>query len=125
MNKITKKSAWLIQWDGTNEEYLRKEHIIAVFDPRVSAKKIKEFIENYYIANMCTNYEKLYYSSRKHKFPYQIEYGLIKGVKYEGSMVFGANPFISAEYVKNLCICKDKNGYEKLTWEKPKLNKTF
>lgn len=123
MSKTTKKSAWVVQWNGTDKKYLNKKHIITIFDSRIASKKVKEFIENYYIACTYTNYEKAYYSSNKKKNPYPAEYGSINGVRYAGSIICGHNPFINAEYVKNLCIITSKDGSEKITWVKPKINK--
>lgn len=112
MKEINKKSAWIVEWKGTDKKYMEGKDIIAIFDSRKSPDTIKDFVENYYMSSKYSIYEKAYYSSHRKLNPYPAKYDSSNGVIH-----CGHNPFISAKLVKNLHISVNDDGAEILAWE--------
>ena len=121
-----KKSAWLITWEHANSENSNTSgQVIAIRDGRSSSKKIKDFVEQHYIAVNYSLFEKMHYSSHRKDNPYTAEYiPLPDGVGWLARIHCGHNPFIYARLVRNLRLYDDDEGGIVLDWDKwrvPKL----
>lgn len=114
-----KKSAWLITWEETTSSSKRlEERVIAIFDSRTGSGTIKEFIERFYMADETLS-DKVYYSSRRHKYPYRAQYDTAPNGGYlYYSITCGHNPWISARIVKNLRLRVDSEGVEHISFDK-------
>ena len=102
------KRAWLITWEGTEigtED--REKKIIAIRDPRTSGEKIREFVEQFYIASEYGLSDKLYYSTRKKKNPYPAKFYANIGGQWRGRIDCGHNPHIYARLVDNLIVLNE------------------
>lgn len=114
-----KKSAWLLTWEYANDDRRPiSDRVIAIRDGRMSSEKIKEFVEQTYIASLYSLDEKMHYSSHAKDNPYPAVYGMHpKGGRCLAKMTCGHNPFIMARVVRDLRLYNDKEGDEALTWQ--------
>lgn len=114
-----KKRAWLIRWNhshpackGFDPLHIDPRHIISVFDSRRSRYYIADFILQHYLVHESMLEDKIYYSSRLKKYPYQVAYDGINGI-----MSCGHNPHITARIVKNLCLSYIDDDDEMIHWD--------
>jgi hypothetical protein len=112
--------AWLVTWEWAGEHAKRKDKVAAIFNSRLSAERIREFVEFIYLSEYCLG-ERMAYALHKDKNPYPAHFGSLKGVKREGQIHCGHNPHLFARLVDDLAVERDEHGNEKATWkERPK-----
>lgn len=114
-----KKSAWLITWEHAGSENSDLiERIIAIRDSRTSSDKIKDFVEQHYIAVNYSPAEKMHYSSHRRDNPYPADYFRhSKGWVWTARIHCGHNPYIYARFVRNLRLYDDDTSGFVLTWD--------
>lgn len=120
----TKKSAWLIYWEYMQDDIPEiEERIIAIWDGRKSGEKVREFVEQYYMAQSYSLLEKTHFATHRKDNPYPATFDRNgNGVQWSGVITCGGNPFVIAQYVKKLCVYDDQQNGTAITWEnvKPK-----
>jgi len=122
--EIKKTKAWLVTWEGT--KFISNDQsnkIVNIFDSRTPTQRIKDFIEDHYMACHYSLFERATYSSNRKRNPYPAESGRINGVPWSGQFTCGHNPFLVARLVNNLVVVKNEKGKEIMCWEeisKPK-----
>ncbi len=117
-SKLKKTKAWLVTWEYmfTKEENQSKT-IVNIFDSRLSAEKIRDFIENFYISTQYSSLEKATFASRRKNNPYPAEFFRYNGIKWQGRITCGHNPHLYARLVKNLTVVINKAGQEIVSWD--------
>ena len=117
--KIKKKKAWLVTWENAGKTKKdNSEDIVSIFDSRKSATKVKEFVEQYYISENYSLFEKATYATKSKNNPYPAEFEQIEGGgRWQGRITCGHNPFLFARVVENLVVVFSNNGNEVITWE--------
>ena len=116
-NKLAKSKAWLITWEGSKVN--KSQQVVNIFDSRISTQRVKDFLENYYIACHYSLFEKATYASNpsRKRNPYPAESAKLNGVPWHGQFTCGHNPFLFARIVKNLIVSIDKKKKEIISWE--------
>lgn len=118
-DELKKTKAWLITWEGlgVNNNSSSSQRIVNIFDSRVSAEKIKQFTEDYYIATQFNSFEKATFASNRKYNPYKAEFARINGIEWLGQIRCGHNPFLFARIVANLIVVFDKSAQEIVHWQ--------
>jgi hypothetical protein len=97
--KATK--AWLITSEYTDG---RESDVVTFISGRKSSDTVLELMEQLYLVNECSNYEKLHYSKSRRNNPYPAEYHRRDGIPYSGLMFCGSDPFYKARKVENVVV---------------------
>ncbi|PNG26299.1 hypothetical protein [Methylocella silvestris] len=99
-------NGWIVTWDGTDAD-LNRNKIVAVYDSRWGATRVKDLIEQLYILlSGTTEAEKLAYARIRKENPYPAEIDKFQRINC------GHNPFLFGRRVKNILL--DGTIY---TWE--------
>jgi hypothetical protein len=97
--KATK--VWLITREFTDG---RAGDVVTFISGRKSSGTVMELMEQLYLGNECTTYEKLHYTKNKKNNPYPAEYHRRNGIPYSGLMFCGLDPFYKARKVENVVV---------------------
>ena len=112
-----KARAWLVTWEWAGDHAQRCDKVAAIFNPRWSAQRVREFVEFIYLSDYTLS-ERLVYAVHKRRNPYLATFG-----PTTGEIHCGHNPWLYARCVDDLTVERDANGKEMVTWkERPKPN---
>lgn len=81
--------------------------IVAVLNYRWSGDRVRDFIEQYYIAHNASHAERLAYARQAKNNPYRAEFASLNGGKWEGRITCGHNPHLLARVVLDLYMVPD------------------
>jgi hypothetical protein len=112
-----KKAAWLVFWNSIpppSQEPGRE--ILTIIDSRKGVDRVREFVEQTYMASEYSVREKMLYSTRPKENPYP---ATIHSDPAARSTVItcGHNPWLEARFVRELRLERDRGGREILSWE--------
>lgn len=110
------RKAWLITWEGTPHALGQRERVVAVFDSRLSGKRIRPYVELFYANSEYSLVERLLYAKKKFN-PYPARFKTIEGIPWQGEVICDSNPWLCARWVKNLKVKLDGNGTEEFSWQ--------
>ena len=119
-----KIKAWLVTWDWVGDHTKRHNKVAAILNPRLSAHRVREFVELFYINTCYSLSERTAYVANKKNNPYPAEFMDINGVPWMGAIHCGDNPWLYARRVNDLVIGRDGRGKEIAIWkerDKPNL----
>ncbi|MFA5115680.1 MAG: hypothetical protein WC486_00150 [Candidatus Omnitrophota bacterium] len=122
-NKRSKKgiAAWLVTWECVGDHAKPERKIAAIFNPRWSAERIREYVELIYVNSYYSISERISYAKNRRFNPYPAEFARINGVTWQGQITCGPNPFLFARLVDNLVAADDSDDEERIVWtERPK-----
>jgi hypothetical protein len=117
-SKLKKTRAWLVTWEEIGTETMElSERIVNIFDSRLSAERIKDFIEDFYISTQYSPFEKVTFSNNRKNNPYPAEYFKINGIPWIARITCGHNPYLFARIVNNLTVVLNQPDQEIMSWE--------
>ena len=100
------RSAWLVTWDGPKAP---RNKVVAIFNPRFSGGRVRELVEQLYIALIVTSdSERLRFAKSSKTNPYPAHLGNFERIDC------GHNPWLYARRVTDLFIEDDH-----LVWKEP------
>lgn len=110
-------TAWLVTWDSAAEED-SKQRIAAILNPHWSARRVRELVEIIYVNSCYSISERIGYAKNRSFNPYPAQFSGFSGIKWEGQITCGHNPWLFARMVDNLTTAP--NDEAKVTWsERP------
>jgi hypothetical protein len=109
-------SAWLITWESMGNHVETPNKIAVILDPRMKPDRVKTIIELLYVNEEYSLSDRISYAKSKRNNPYPAEYDAIGGVKWQGRITCGHNPWLEARLVDNLKVRLDDNGEEQIIW---------
>jgi hypothetical protein len=98
---IRAKKVWLITREFTDG---RESDVITFISGRKSSDTVLELMGQLYLANECSNYEKIHCSKNSKNSAYPPEYHRRNGVQYSGLMFCGSEPFYKSRKVENVVV---------------------
>src|ERR1035438_790623 len=90
------KSAWLVTWEGTSSA--PENPVAAILNYRMSASRVKDFVELLYVSLTCSPREKLIVAKNAKVNPYPAEMTLFQRIHC------GHNPLLHARLVSELKV---------------------
>jgi hypothetical protein len=103
---VTYSSAWLVTWDGQKAP---EKKIVAILNHRLSDRRVRELVEQFYIALAVTSDdERLLYAKSFKNNPYPAKLDNFERI------TCGHNPWLYARRVTDLSIEGDR-----LVWKEP------
>ena len=112
MAKIRMSRAWLV----TLEHLDKPAEVISVFKTQCSADTVREYMEQYYVDHFYSLQEKLVYAVSRKENPYPATFEMLPdGIRWQGRITCGHNPFLRGRIVANLQVIFT-DGNEHLTW---------
>ena len=120
------KGAWLVTWEYAGDwEWARKQGFVdrkvaAILNYRRSSSTVKLIVEIIY-RSRCALFEQLRFAKHNDKNPYQVTWGTLGGVPYDGRMTCGHNPYLHARRVRDLESFILEDGSEHLRWNEEKI----
>lgn len=113
--------AWLVTWEWLGDHAKREEKVAAIFDSRLSGKRVREFVELLYLTENSSLSDRVKWARNKKLNPYPARFGTLDGGPWEGQIRCGHNPLLFARLVDDLTVKIDAEGKEIATWkERPK-----
>jgi hypothetical protein len=110
-------TAWLVTWDGVGEENA-KQNIATILNPHWSARRVRELVEIIYVNSAYSLSERIGYAKNRSFNPYPAQFSGFNGIRWEGQIICGDNPWLFARIVDNLTV--DPDNEQKTTWsERP------
>lgn len=110
--------AWLITWEWASKSAAKKDKVVAILNPNIGHKRIKEIVEILYAAFSGDLIDMARYAKRPSKNPYSAKYFNPRGVDYIDWITCGHHPYLEARKVDNLTVTFDRNrGMEIITWD--------
>ena len=109
---------WLVTWEWSGAHAKRGDKVAAVFDSRVSAERVREYVELLYAQETYTLSEKIdCFVGNRRRHPYPAEFVKLEGVPWEGEIHCGHNPYLRARLVDELTVRRDDDGKENASWK--------
>ena len=110
--------AWLITWKWAGDHAAEDDPVVAVLSARTSAKDVRKYVERLYVEKTASLAEKLSYAryNQPQELPYPAEFGQVGGLRYQGEITCGHNPWLHARLVDDLRIEADANGNDVPRW---------
>lgn len=110
------KNAWLVFWNSSSS-YVTDvtSNLVQVLDPRISERRICEFLELHYRAVEYSPKELLYYSTRPRKNPYKARGNFSKGQRLL-SYSCGHNPWLEARFCHDITVWDFQAEATKVSW---------
>jgi hypothetical protein len=109
--------AWLVTWEWSGDHAKANDPFLAIIDPRKSSKNILQLVEFLYAMNTFSISEQIQYANARRFNPYPAEFSRIDGIKWDGHIYCGANPWLFARKVSNLREVKAGEGRNRLLWD--------
>jgi hypothetical protein len=109
-------SAWLITWEWCGDHAKPEEKVVEILSPRISSERVPEIVELIYHRDSSPS-EKVAWRLRKKPQAYPAEFPMIEGVKWEGQIHCGHNPWLLARQVDDLAVNIGADGKEVVSWK--------
>jgi hypothetical protein len=111
-----KKAAWLIFWNSVLPAGVEAHReVVTIMDSRKSVDRIREFVEQTYMATQYTLREKMLYATRPKHNPYPATVHADFRARLT-AVTCGHNPWLEARFVRGLRLERAPDGHEILTW---------
>ena len=113
------KSAWLVTWRGIGDTAQNHEarNVVAILNYRWTGERIRDFVEQLYIALTCGAWDKSALAASKRNNPYPALFGTIDGIPWSSEVICGHNPWLHARRVKNLRVTINDDNTQEASWE--------
>ena len=110
--------AWLVTWEWAGDHAAEDEPVVAVLSARTSPEEVRRYVERCYIEKTASLPEKLSYAryNRPQKLPHPAEFERVRGVRFQGRITCGHNPWLHARKVDDLRVEADANGNDVPKW---------
>ena len=115
MTKQNGFSAWLITWEWSGDHAEPQKKVMEVLNPRMSPNRVREIVEQLYHIEASLS-EKVAWRLCKREQCYPAEFVAIEGVRWEGQITCGHNPWLMARLVDNFVIEIDEDLNEAAPW---------
>ena len=108
--------AWLITWDWSGDHAAVGDPVVAVLSARTGAEEVRRYVERRYVEETASLREMLSYAryNRPQK-PCPAEFERLEGVRFQGRIRCGPNPWLYARLVDNLRVEIDATGNDVLS----------
>jgi len=117
--------AWLVTWEWVGEHVAKKNKIVSILNPKLSADTVRNYIEQLYVDIEFSLEERMAYAKSKINNPNPAEFAEFPrppkgpGGRYKEIITCGHNPHLFARKVLDIKITTDDNGDETPTWIEP------
>ncbi len=113
--------AWLITWCWIGDHAAVDDPVVAILSARTGAEEVRRYVGRRYIEECASLREKLSYARYNHpqEPPYQAEYERVGGVRHQGKIHCGHNPWLYARLVDDLRVEMDAAGNDVPKWTEP------
>jgi len=108
-----KIKAWLVTWEWIGNHARRNDKVAAILNPRLSAHRVRDFVELFYMNSQYSLSERLAYTASKRKNPYPARF--IR--PWHCEIECGHNPHLLARLVDDLAVERDEHGKEAASWK--------
>jgi len=108
--------AWLVTWEWIGEHAKRDDKIVAVLDPRLAPRRVRELVELLYLNIFYGVGERVYYALHLRKNPYPASFTDGQAMRWPPVIHCGHNPFLMAHLVEGLAVEYHEDGTETATW---------
>lgn len=108
-------SVWLVTWEYQGEHAKPATKFAAVLSPHWSGERVREIVELHYVNDSYSLSERLGYAVNRRFNPYPAEFSAINGVRWQGRITCGHNPFLLARLVDNFRVVAS-DGRDSATW---------
>jgi hypothetical protein len=115
MKKRKGLSAWLVTWEWCGDHAAVSDKVAEILDPRMPSERVRQIVELLYHREASLS-EKVAWRLLKRNQPYSADFVDIEGVKWEGQVMCGHNPWLLARLVDDLKIETDVQGRDSATW---------
>lgn len=116
-----KRKAWLVTWEWSGDHAKPAEKVVAIFNPRLGAERVRELVELLYIQSGASLDEKLSWAVDRSRNPYPAQFGSLNGAPWQGEIHCGHNPWLFARLVDDLWVATGEDGTQEAHWsERPK-----
>ena len=115
MKKQRGYSAWLVTWEWSGDHAAVKDKVAEILGPRTSPERVRQIVELLYHREASLS-EKVAWRLLKRNQSYRAEFETVEGVKWQGQIICGHNPWLLARQVVDLTIEIDAQGQESATW---------
>lgn len=112
--------AWLVTWEWIGNHAKRHDKVAVILNPRLSAERVRDFVEFFYLNTCYSLSERITYIANKKKNPYPARFIDKEGVPWTVAIHCGDNPFLFARLVDGLAVGHDEHGKETATWRLPR-----
>ena len=93
--------AWLVTWEASKASLRPAKRIAAVLDGRTSTEQVRRIVEVLYASHACSEAELVTFSAHGRN-PYPATFDDVGGVRHEGLISCGHDPFLTARLVDDL-----------------------
>ena len=101
------RKAWLVTWEHMGDHAQPERKIAAVFKPQLSGRRVRELVEFLYASLEYQPFEQLEIVCGLRSNPYPATFGTLQGVRWEGEVTCGHNPYLCGRLVDELVIPPD------------------
>ncbi len=115
--KPRKIKAWLVTWEPIGNHCKGHDKVAAILNPRLSAARVRAFVEILYVNTCYSLSERMAYVANKKKNPYPAKFVDIDGVPWTAEIHCGHNPFLLARLVDEFAVRIDEHGKEAPIWK--------
>jgi hypothetical protein len=113
------KTAWLVTWEwiGDHARVKDEKKVVALFNYRWSGERVRDFVEQIYVALEFSDWSKVGVARNQRDNPYRAQFGTLNGRLWHGEVSCGHNPWLRARQVRNFEVVIDDDGTNHTRWE--------
>ena len=113
------KTAWLITWEwaGDHARVDEEKKVVAVLNYRWTGKKVRDLVEQLYIAFEYSDLDKAGVAQNKCSNPYPAKFGTLNNIPWQGEVDCGHNPWLHARRVRNFHVVVNDDGTHQTRWD--------
>lgn len=106
------RSAWLVTWEwaGDHARVDEEKKVVTVLNYRWSGEKVRDLVEQLYIALEYSPWDKAGVAQNKRRNPYPAELA-------RGEVHCGHNPWLRGRMVRNFQVIISDDGTHQTTWD--------
>lgn len=108
-------TAWIITWEWNGDYAHMDNPFVLALDRRLGGENIRKIVEHLYAAFIYDDTDKVGLVLPDASNPYPATFLTINGMRWQGEIHCGHNPWLRARIVENLKVIHEK-GVEKVTW---------
>lgn len=107
------KSAWVVtwEWSGDHARVDEEKRVVTVLNYRWTGEKVRDLVEQLYIALDYSPWDKASVAQNKRSNPYPAELGAL------GEVHCGHNPWLRGRKVRNIQVVVNDDGTYQTRWE--------
>jgi len=113
--------AWIIIWQWMGDHAAMEKPLVKIVSARCSPETVRQYVQFYYSSTIYSPDEQMRHSryNKPEEPPYIAEYERLSGVRYQGRITCGHNPYLEAFIADNIQPSDNEFG---ITWETTSLD---